>query len=65
MPLQKKKIKHKYNNNKTYRKFKAYCHYTGKYRSVQKYSIPKELPVNFQNRSNYDYHFVIKVWRRI
>ena len=26
-----------------------------------KYSIPKEIPVIFHNRSNYDYYFIIKV----
>ena len=60
MPL-KKKFKHKYNNNKTYHKFKAHRYYAGKYRSEQNYSIPKELPVDFHNRSNYDYYFITNV----
>ena len=25
-----------------------------------KYSIPKNIPIVFYNRSNYDYHFIIK-----
>ena len=41
------------------------CHYTGKQRGAAhsicnlKYGIPKEIPVDFLNWSNYDYHFII------
>ena len=47
-------------------KVKDHCNYTSKYRGVAhnicnlKYSIPKEIPAFFHNRSNYDYHFTIK-----
>ena len=50
---------------KKYCKFKDFCHYTGRYRAAAhsvcnwKYSIPKEVPVVFHNRSSYDYHFII------
>ena len=27
---------------------------------VPKYRVPKEIPINFHNGSNYDYHFLIK-----
>ena len=41
------------------------CHYIGKYRAAHsicdlKYSVSKEIPVNFHNESNYDYHFITK-----
>ena len=51
-------------------------HYTAKYRGKHKakytdkyaehsiynlkYSVPKEITIVFHNRSNYDYHFLIK-----
>ena len=48
-------------------KFKNHYHYAGEYRSVAahslcnlKYSVPKEIPIVFHNRSNYDYHVIIK-----
>ena len=25
-----------------------------------RYSVPKEIPIGFENGSNYDYHFIIK-----
>ena len=61
-------MKHKYTNDRIYCKVKDYCHYTGKYKgTVQrtynlKYGIPEEIvvPVVFHNRTNYNYHFVIK-----
>ena len=27
---------------------------------ILKYSVPKEISIVFRNRSNYDYHFIIK-----
>ena len=42
------------------------CHYTGGYRGAansicnSKYSVPKKVPIAFDNRSNYDYHFITK-----
>ena len=47
-------------------KVKDHYNYTSKYRDVAhnifnlKYSIPKYIPAFFHNRSNYDYHFIIK-----
>ena len=61
-----KKFEHKYTSDKNYRKVKDHCHYTCKYRGAAhsicnlKYNIPKEIPMVFHNRSNYDYHFIIK-----
>ena len=52
--------------DKKYLKIRDHCHYTGEYRGTThsicnlKCSIPKEIPVVFHNRSNYDYHFIIK-----
>ena len=53
-------------DDEKYRKVRDCCHYTGKYRDAThsrcnlRYSITKEIPVNFQSRSNYDYHFIIR-----
>ena len=53
-------------NCKIYCKIIVYhCHRTGEYRSTAhiiyylRYSILIEVLVNFQNRSNYDYHFIV------
>ena len=43
-----------------------HCHYTGKYRGGThtifnlRFNVPNEIPIVFYNRSNYDYHFIIK-----
>ena len=43
-----------------------HCHYTGGYRGAAhskcnlKYSVPKRIPIVFDDVSNYDYHFIIK-----
>ena len=43
-----------------------HCHYTGEYRGAAhskcnlKYSVPKRIPIVFDDVSNYDYHFIIK-----
>ena len=43
-----------------------HCHYTGENRAAThsisnlKYSVPKKIPLDFHNGSNYDYHFIIK-----
>ena len=62
-----KNFEHKHTSNKYYRKgSKDHCHCNGNYvdnaRSIcnLKYSIAKEIPVVFNNRSIYDNHFVIK-----
>ena len=59
-------MEHKYTNGKSYCEVDNHCHYTGKFRGAAfsicnlKYSIPKEIPMVFQNGSNYYYHFIIK-----
>ena len=56
---------------KKYRKVRDHCHYTGKYRGVThstcnlKFSMPKEITLISHNRSNYDYHFLIRARRRV
>ena len=62
----KEEFENKYMKSKKYRKVKDHCHYTGEYRGAAhsvcnlKYSVPKNIPIVFHNRSNYDYHFIIK-----
>ena len=47
-------------------KVRDHCHYTGKYRDAAlsicnlKFNVPHEIPIVFDNDSNYDYHFVIE-----
>ena len=47
-------------------KNRDHCHYTGEYWCAVhricnlKYSVPKKIPIVFNNESNYDYHFIIK-----
>ena len=47
-------------------KVRDHCHYTEKYKGAAhsicnlKYSVPKIIPIAFQNGSNYDYHLIIK-----
>ena len=49
-----------------YQKFGDHCHYIGKYRGAAptfcnlKFNLLIEIPVVFDNGSNYDYHFIIK-----
>ena len=49
-----------------YCKVGDHCHYTGKYRGAVhsicnlKYSVPKKIPIVFDNGSNYDYRFIMK-----
>ena len=62
----KKQFEHKQTNDKKNRKVKDHCDDTGKYRGDVnsicnlKYSAHQELLVDFQNRSHYDDHFMIK-----
>ena len=62
----KEKFENKYLRNKKYHKLRDHCHYAGEYRgAVQsicnlKYSVLKKIPIVFHNRSNHDYHFIIK-----
>ena len=47
-------------------KLEIFCHYTGEYRGAVhsicnlKYNVPEKISIVFHNRSNYDYHFIIK-----
>ena len=49
-----------------YPKVTDHCYYTGEYRDAAlcmcnlNYNIPKEIPVIFHKRSNYDYYLMIK-----
>ena len=62
----KKKIENKFLKDKKYFKVTDYCHYAGKYRGAAhsicnlKYSLPKQISIDFHDWSNYDYHFIIK-----
>ena len=53
--------------SKNYKKVCGQYHYTGKYRVAAhgfcglKYKTPKETPMVFPNRSNNDYHLIIKL----
>ena len=61
----------KFCHNKENEKYREYCqvrdhcHYTGKYRGAAhskcnlQYKVPKKITAVFQNRSKYDYHFII------
>ena len=58
----------KFAKDKNHQKIRDHCHYTGKYRVKYRahsicslrFNALKEIPVGFHNRSNYDYHFIIK-----
>ena len=51
---------------KKFHKVRDHCHYRGEYKGAAHsicnltYSVPKEIPTVFYNRSNHDYHFMIK-----
>ena len=51
---------------KNTKKVRYHCHYTGKYSGPAnsiynlRFNVPNEIPVVFQNDSNYDYNFIIK-----
>ena len=61
-----KKNPKKLSKSINYQKVRDYCHYTGKYSGAGhsicnlKLNVPNEIPVVFDNGSNYDYHFIIK-----
>ena len=67
----KEKLENKYLKDKKYRKVKDHCQYAGEYRGAAnsicnlKYSIPRKIRIVFHNGSNYDYHFIIKEFKRI
>ena len=62
--------KEKFGNNnlkdEKYCKVRDHCYYTAEYRGTAhsmrnlKYILPKNIPIDFHNGSNYDYHFIIK-----
>ena len=62
----KEKLKNKYFKSEKYRKVGDHCHYTGEYRGAahskwnSEYSVPKRIPIVFNNWWNYDYHFITK-----
>ena len=50
-----------------HQKVRDHCHFTGKYRDAAhsicnlRFNLPNEIPVVFNNISNYNYHFIMKV----
>ena len=66
MKIQKEKFEDKNAKDKNYRKVRDHCDYLGEHRGAAhrlkslKYNVPEEIPKVFHNRSNYDYHFIIK-----
>ena len=58
--------KEKFCNDKSKKKVRDHCHYTGKFRGADhseynlRYKVPKEIAVVFHNGSTYHYHFIIK-----
>ena len=61
-----KRILKKLPKSISYWKVREHCHYTGKYRDTAnsicnlKFNVPNEIPADFHNGSNDDYHFIIK-----
>ena len=59
------RILKKLSKNIDYRIVRDHCHYTDKYRGAAhsicnlKFNVPNEIPVLFNNGSNYYYHFII------
>ena len=64
--IYKTKSENKYLKDKKYCKVRDNCHYAVEYRGAAhsiynlKYSVPKKIPIAFNNGSNYDYHFIKK-----
>ena len=62
----KEQFEDKHAKVKKYCKVIDHCHYTGECRGAThsisnlKYSVPKEISAVFHNKSNYEYHFIIK-----
>ena len=56
----------KFANDKNYRKVGDRCYFPGKYRAAAqiicnlRFNVANEIPLVFDNGSNYDYHFIIK-----
>ena len=61
-----KRILKKLSESINYQKVRDHCHFTSKYRGAAhgncnlKLNVPNQIPAVFHNRSNYDYHFIIK-----
>ena len=61
-----KKFEVRYAKDKKIPQSQGHCEYTVEYRGARhsiynlKYRVPKEIPVNFHNGSNYNCHFIIK-----
>ena len=60
-----KRIVKKLSKSINYQKVRDHCHFTGEYRgaahnicNLKCNNVPNEIPVVFQNSSNYDYHFM-------
>ena len=60
------KFENKYLRDEKYGKVRDHCHYKKQYRDAPqricnlRCSVSKNIPINFHNGSNYDYHFIIK-----
>ena len=53
----------KFANYKNYQKVRDHCHFTGgAAHSIcnLRFNVPNEISVVFHNRSNYNYHFIVK-----
>ena len=62
----KEKFENKYLKDKKYRKVRSLSLYRGIWRCAHslsdlKYTVPEKTPTFFNNGSNYDYNFIIKV----
>ena len=61
-----KRFTKKFAQDKNYRKVIDHCNCTDKYRGVSnsihnlRFNVPNEILAVVHNRSNYDYHFIIK-----
>ena len=66
----KEKFENKYLEDKKNREVRDHCHYTGEHRGTahsicnSKYSAPNRILIVFHNGSNYDYHFIIKEFKK-
>ena len=60
------RILNRFANDKSCRKFRNHCHFTGRYIGTAhricnlKFNVPNEIPVMFHNSANYNSHFIIK-----
>ena len=63
----RKRLPKQFSKDKNYRKVRDYCYFTGKYRVSAhricklRFNMPNEILSVFHNRSNSDYHFIIKL----